>query len=69
MTRILKLGLLYWIQKTNGLFGLTINNKKDIMYSILSSNYDTPKDVSPYGKSKMNETCNYKSGKVIQRIA
>ena len=69
MTRILRLGLLTWMQKTNGLFGLTINNKKDIMYNILSNNYDTPKDVSPCGKSKVNKTCNHKSGKVIQRIA
>ena len=71
MTRILKLGLLTFMQKTNGLAGLTLSNKMNLMYNIFSNNYDDPKMKSPCGKSKecKKDTNNQKSGKAIQRIS
>jgi hypothetical protein len=40
MARILKLGLLTLMQKTNGLVGLTLSNKMNLMYNIFSGSYD-----------------------------
>ena len=70
MTRILKLGLLTWMQKTNGLVGLTVSNKLDLMYNIFSNNYN-PKVIPQCGKSREHRTGirSKKSGKEIQRIA
>ena len=70
MSRILKLGLLTWMQKTNGLVGLTVSNKLDLMYNIFSNNYD-PKVIAPCGKSREHrkDIRSKKSGKEIQRIA
>ena len=71
MARILKLGLLTFMQKTNGLAGLTLSNKMNLMYNIFSNNYDDTKRESPFGKSKelKKGTRNQKSGKEIQRIS
>jgi hypothetical protein len=70
MTRILKLGLLTWMKKTNGLAGLTLSNKMDLMYNILSNSYDDQKDaLHEKSKEKKKDPCNQKSGKAIQRIA
>ena len=70
MPRILKIGLLTLMQKTNGLVGLTVTNKLDLMYNIFSNNYD-PKVIPPCGKNREHRKgfCNQKSGKEIQRIA
>lgn len=71
MARILKLGLMTWMKKTNGLAGLTLRNKMDLMYNIFSNNCDDPKREMPCGKSKewKKNTHNQKSGKAIQRIS
>jgi hypothetical protein len=71
MTRILKLGLMTWMQKTNGLVGLTVSNKLDLMYNIFSNNYGSTKREPPCVNSKEwnKDTSNQKSGKAIQRIA
>ena len=70
MTRILKLGLLTWMKKTNGLAGLTLSNKIDLMHNVFSNDYDDKKDAL-HGKSKERKKypCNQKSGKAIRRIA
>jgi hypothetical protein len=71
MARILKLGLLTLMQKTNGLVGLTFSNKMDLMYNIFSGSYDdrikdTPRVKNDELKKKIG---NERSGKAIQRIA
>ena len=71
MARILKLGLLTLMQKTNGLVGLTLSNKMDLMYNIFSGSYDdrikdTPRVKNDELKKKIG---NERSGKAIQRIA
>ena len=71
MARILKLGLLTLMQKTNGLVGLTLGNKMDLMYNIFSNNYDDHKSEAACVKRNepRKDTRNQKSGKVIQRIS
>ena len=71
MARILKIGLLTFMQKTNGLVGLTLRNKMDLMYNIFSNNYDDHNSEPPSVKRKelKKDTRDQKSGKAIQRIA
>ena len=71
MTRILKLGLLTLMNKTNGLIGLRIESKLKLIYNIITNKYDDHKSEPPYVNSNelKKDTCNKKSGKAIQRIA
>lgn len=62
MTRVLKLGLLLWMQKTNGLVGLTLSNQMGLMHNIFSNNYDDLKEPQrEKSKEYKNDTRNQKS--------